>query len=161
MGTEFKDERDRQQEAIRKLTQSGRREEILGDPDLRRHFLSDNLDPTMLKHPDPAKRYKLVNKEPRRMARFEAGGYVKVPHNAKTQLPGRLRTEDGGQTNGDNVLMETPVENFERRLKRISNRQKLMEQANIQETRDNINRIARDEMHSPPHRDAAFIEESE
>lgn len=153
------DEHDRKQHAIRTAKRSGRTDEILAHEELRREFADDRLDPTTIKNPEKKYRYKIVYDEGRR-TRFTNDGYEPVPFNDPAQLPGAKKIE-GAQEAAGGLLMRTPMENYEKRVRRAKNRQRLLETGHTEEAKDAINRIARDELRSDAHKDVAFSETRE
>lgn len=153
------DERDRKQEGIRKAKRSGNTAEILANEDLRSEFDDSRLDPTSIRNPDPNFRYKIVYDE-RRRTRFANDGYETVPSDDPTQLPGAKKI-DGGQESAGGLLMRTPMTNYQKRVRRAKNRQKLLEAGHAEQALDEINRIARNELRTQAHRDVAFSETRE
>lgn len=153
------DERDRKQQAIRTAKRSGNTAEILAHEELRSEFLDDRLDPTAIKNPDPKYRYKIVYDD-RRRTRFMNDGYEVVPSNDPAQLPGSKKI-DGGQEAAGGVLLRTPMENYQKRVRRAKHRQALMETGHTEQAKDEINRISRNELRSDPHREVAFSESRE
>lgn len=130
--------------------------------DKLREELSDMWDDeTRLLNPDPAKRYKLVNSNPRRIAHYKKRGYKITPASGQTKLLGATKSDDGGMELGDSVLMETSMENF---IKAVKKRDAFGQwrAGNIgNEMKDNINRIARNEARVPAHTDVAFDQSRE
>jgi len=99
-------------------------------------------DITVLNNPDPAKRYRYINKDPKRVARFLAAGYTitKKSEGGASPLidqPGL----NGAQEFGDLVLMETPMENFLARKRRAEAKSAMWERAGIDQARERLNRI--------------------
>lgn len=117
---------------------------------------------TAIRNPDPQYAYRLVNrnKDGERISLLEGSGYEVVPEEDKTQLIQSSR-RDGGQIQGDLILMRTHASNYEARK---ASKRRYMEQiygSKMETTRENINKIARDGGVVGPHEEAAFDESGE
>ena len=124
MGVEFvKDEADKKRQEIREL----------------------GTDISALHNPDPNKRYRFINKNQQRVARFKAQGYEITSKDSKTKTSVNQPSPEGGQMLGDLVLMETSMDNYKRRVQKAAERGAARERLNHEETMDRINKIARDE----------------
>lgn len=105
--------------------------------------------------PDPNFRYKFVNKRARAVAKAQTLGFEIVPTSDSTQADYGVH-KDGAQQLGegsDVVLMREPVELYEMKRAEDEERQRQVIQAVNDTARDNINRIARNELRTPAHRD--------
>ncbi len=116
---------------------------------------------TAVRNADPKKAYRLVNKDWKgRVGILKGKGYKMVPENDKAQLV-TSEPVDGAQTHGDLVLMEVPIEKYERsRADRLSYQEQLSNH-HAEASRENINRMARDAGLVGPHQEAAFDESRE
>lgn len=112
--------------------------------------------PPDLKDPDPAKHYRKIADDPKRIARFQARGYRLTPPDSKTKLPGAIRDERGLQKEGDLVLMETDQANYRKRMAHIQDRAHRFSVAAREEQNEKMNQLARDAGLIGPHQRVAF-----
>lgn len=111
--------------------------------------LGKNVDPTALENPKKKYRYKYVNENRRRTQHYENNGYeiVKVDKNdPKAVRPrgGRI-TDEGTIRMGDMILMQTPRDNYIDRAAMAKARGDTMAEAFMEDAKEKINRMARDE----------------
>lgn len=105
--------------------------------------------------PDPNFRYKFVNNRARSVARAKDQGFEVVPQSDPVQTVHGSRKE-GAQNLGDGtdvILMREPVELYEMKRAEDEAQQRRLVQGVNEAARENINRMARDEMRTPAHVD--------
>ena len=121
MGIEFvADERDRKTEGMRQERKrlAKKAETQPEEAAEEMNYRELEISRTALLNPDPEKAYRLVNRDAKgRIGVLRGLGYKIVPEDAKVRLVTGEKI-DGGQVHGDLVLMETPIENYERRRSR-------------------------------------------
>lgn len=110
-------------------------------------------DETEVQNRDPRYYYHLARAHPRRLGYWKRNGYEIVPWDAKEQLVGAIKGDDGGQQLGANILMRTPLENAQRRLKRVKMKQDFREGALDNTLRESLNKLARDVGRGPANKD--------
>lgn len=116
------------------------------------------LDRTAIHNPNPRYVYRLGNREAKgRIGVLKGSGYEVVPPSAEEKLVVGIE-QDGGQTHGDLVLMRTPVENYEKRRARKRALYEMQTGAYIEQTKENIEKIARDGGVARAHTSVAFDE---
>ena len=105
----------------------------------------DEVDICLVKNGDISKAYRLVNrtKDGEHIARRQGAGYEVTDPKGKARLVGGV-VKDDAQVMGDLVLMETPVENYERRRSMRRKRAAQMYSDKMDEAKENINKIARE-----------------
>lgn len=167
MGIEFiEDEADKARRGVREE----RREVIRkhkGRPTANEELIERELDPTMLRGPYDelaGKRFKWVNRVSRdghRIQYHEGHGYQIVDPDKSSVKPVIGVKKDGAYVQGDLVLMETPLENYERRRHKANRKLDNMTGQYREVARENINKIARDEGRVPAHVDVAFDDSTE
>src|SRR5690242_12307032 len=151
------DEADKRTRGMReerqRITKSGR-------PDAAAEMAAKEMEVsrTAIKNPDPTKRYRLANKEHKgRVGVLKGYGYKVVDPDDKAQLVTGEEV-DGAQSHGDLILMETTVENYERRRGARLKRQEALSGQQLEASREKINQMARDAGLVGPHQEAAFDE---
>lgn len=160
MGLVVKDEADKKREGMaeerRRIANSGRSDAA---EEMRAREME--LSRTAIRNPDPAKAYRLVNRDQKgRVGMLKGYGYKVVAPDATAQLITGEEV-DGAQTHGDLILMETPIGNYERRRsKRIKHSEEIAG-AHVESVKEKINTIARNAGLVGPHKDAAFDESRE
>ena len=116
---------------------------------------------TAIKNPDPKKAYRLVNRDNKgRVGMLKGYGYKITDVDADAQLVMGEEVE-GAQAHGDLVLMETPLENYERRRNKRYSRMEALSTAQLEASKEKINQMARDSGLIGPHQEAAFDESRE
>ncbi len=117
------------------------------------------VEPTELRNPDPAKAYHLTDRrrDGEIIARKQGYGYEITDPKGKTKLINGV-IKDDAQVIGDLVLMETPVENYEKRRGMKAEKWRRMSMERMEQSKERINKIARDGGLSGRHRDAAVDE---
>jgi len=164
MGIEFvADERDRKTEGMRQERKrlAKKAETQPEEAAEEMNYRELEISRTALLNPDPEKAYRLVNRDAKgRIGVLRGLGYKIVPEDAKVRLVTGEKI-DGGQVHGDLVLMETPIENYERR--RSAKRRRYEDQTGheMEAARERINKIARDGRAVGPHQEAAFDDTGE
>ena len=115
-----------------------------------------SADRTMIRNGDPGKRYRFINRRESqghyRVADYEDKGYEIVPEGDKAKAVFG-RPKEGGQVVGDLVLMSTSMDNYKRRSKAAVQRQYDREAASKEQTRERLNRIARETKVVGPYQD--------
>lgn len=149
-----KDEADKRREELREK----RREAVAtGDMEAAHRF-----DPSALRDPDPAYRYRWINKHPSRVSRYKSAGYEVSPPSDRTDSVIEGAKGDGAvKLNDDMILMRTSRANYEARVKRIKERGDTWEKAGREQAIERINRIAREGHLAKEHQDVAFDESSQ
>lgn len=152
------DEADRRLEGARKERQEVIRRHGQNRTDAREELaaVDHRINRTRIVNPDPEKAYRLVNrnKDGERISLLEGSGYEVVPDDDKTQLAMSSK-RDGAQIQGDLVLMRTTASNYEQRR---ASKRRYLEQIygnTIEETKERINKIARDGGVIGPHEEAS------
>lgn len=123
--------------------------------EMRDRYQGENgPDPTALRNADPKYRYRGVNKNPRRVEHFKAAGYEVVPKDDKADWQ-VSHSEQGAKVLGqDQVLMRIPREKYIDRAAKARLVEERRMRAGIEQTRENINRMYREEVRgAKPHRD--------
>jgi len=117
------------------------------------------IEPTELRNPDPAKAYHLTDRrrDGEIIARRQGQGYEITDPKGKTKLLNGV-VKDDAQIIGDLVLMETPVENYERRKAMKNEKWKRMSMQRLEQSKEKINQIARDGGLVGRHKNAAVDE---
>ncbi len=117
------------------------------------------VEPTELRNPDPNKRYHLTDRrrDGEIIARKQGYGYEVTDPKGKTKLINGV-IKDDAQIIGDLVLMETSDENYERRRGMKAEKWKRMSMERLDQSRERINKIARDGGLTKRHQDAAVDE---
>jgi hypothetical protein len=152
-----KDEADKRLEGMKaerqKIVSSGRSERAITEELVARE---SELSRTAVLNPDPRKSYHLANKDQKgRVGILKGLGYKPTDPKGKAQLVTGEEV-DGAQTHGDLMLMETPVENYERRRGLRMKRQAAIAEEHAEASQETINQIARDGGLVGPHQEAAF-----
>lgn len=155
-----KDEADKKIEGMReerkRIAKSGRSD--AGEEMAAREM---EISRTAIRNPRPDKAYRLVNREHKgRVGVLKGYGYKMVDPDSETQLV-TAEVVDGAQTHGDLVLMETPVENYERRRRNRLDKQSSLAGEHAEASREKINQMARDAGLVGPHQEAVFDETRE
>lgn len=119
------------------------------------NFRDLELNRTALRNPDPKKAYHMVNrtKDGENIAKRQGEGYICTPADSDTKWIMSVN-KDECQVQGDLVLMETSIENYERRRQLKRHRQAMMEGARVEQAKETMNKIARDGGLSGRHKDA-------
>jgi hypothetical protein len=116
-------------------------------------------DRTEVQGKDPGKHYRWINNRQRGMAARKAQGYDVVDPKSKVKAPhGYVR--DGAITLGEDlVLAETSHDKYIERLAMSKVKAERFEVGAVEEAKENINRLYRDEMRGKPHKDITFEED--
>jgi hypothetical protein len=115
------------------------------------------IDQTKLKNPNLEKAYHLVDrrKDGEIINKRRGQGYKITPASDETQLNGCAHVDES-QVKGDLVLMETSAENYEKRRELNRKRAEFMYGQRIEETKEKINKMARDSGLVGRHKDAVI-----
>lgn len=110
--------------------------------------LNDRVDRTGIVNPDPNYCYRLVDrrKDGERVSLLEGMGYEVVPEDKSgtdTRLHMRSK-KDGGQTQGDLILMRVPVEQYESSRGRKRRKLESMYEDKQADTQEKIQKIGND-----------------
>lgn len=145
----FVDEKDRQiQGAKEERKRISKRPGSVESKNAELSALNDRIDRTGIVNPDPNYCYRLVDrrKEGERVSLLEGMGYEVVPEDkAGTDTRLNMRSKkDGGQTQGDLILMRVPVEQYEAGRARKRRKLDSMYEDKKATTQESIQRIGSD-----------------
>jgi hypothetical protein len=131
------------------------------DADAAQEFQARSLEieHTALRDPDPAKAYHLTDRrrDGEIIARKQGLGYEITDPKGKTKLINGV-VKDDAQIMGDLVLMETPIENYEKRKQMKAEKWARMSMQRMDQAKEKINQIARDGGLISRHKNAAVDE---
>lgn len=154
------DEADKKARGMReerqKIAKSGR-------PDAAQEMQAREMEisRTAIRNPNPGKAYRLVNRDHKgRVGVLKGYGYKVVPPKDEAQLV-TAEIVDEAQTHGDLILMETPIENYERRRAKRLHHAEMLAGQHAEASKEKINKLARDSGLVGPHKEAAFDESRE
>ena len=119
------------------------------------------FDPTALRNPDPNKRYRWINKNPRRVSAYKSAGYElekSNPDGVSSIVDTPVGSDGTIKLNDDMVLMSTSMENYLARRERVKQRGERWENAGREQAMERINRLAREGGLTKSHTDVAFDE---
>lgn len=155
-----KDEADKRVEGMKaereRIARSGR-------PDAAQEIAAREIElsRTAIRNPKPGKAYRLANKDQKgRLGLLKGYGWKVTDPKDSAQLV-TAEEVDGAQTHGDLVLMETSVENYERRRAKRYERMERIANEHAEASRETINQMARDAGLVGPHQEAAFDDSRE
>lgn len=116
-------------------------------------------DPLSVRDQDPGYVYKGVNRKPERVERFKSFGYELVPQVDTAQWNVTTTQKDGAKAHGDLVLMRIPKDKWVERMAKVVHRQSVRDHTFIEERKENIDRIMRNEARAPAH-SPTFVEDT-
>jgi len=130
--------------------------------DLKKQGASE-ADISILANADPNKRYRFSNAHSRRVKHFQRQGYKITPPAKKgskdTKAVFGHDSADGVQElNDDLVLMETSRENYVDRVAKGRLKNEERAQQGVDQARDRINKMYRDEAKGKPHLDIVSVD---
>ncbi len=147
MGIEITgDERDRKREGAIKEAKYLKDQALRGNSEAARALTARiaELDQTTIHNPNPAKVYRMANGDKKsRIGQLKGLGYSVTPLKDKAQAV-KGYENDGAQTVGSMILMETTRENYERRRKDKALIYEMQTGAVNEKAAENIDRAARD-----------------
>lgn len=157
VGEDESDKRTRGMREERKRIASSGRSDAAAEMQAREMEISR----TAIRNPNPEKAYRLVNRDWKgRVGILKGKGYKITDPEDKAQLV-TGEVVEGAQTHGDLILMEVPVEKYERSRKAKLDRVESLARENSEGTKERINKLARDGGLVGEHKEAAFDESRE